>query len=165
MKKVIFCLGFLFLMGCQNRPAPVFHKQASEKEYDPELTLEDHVRLVLDPEFQDWVLFENGTYLIFFNADTIPDLKETAIAIMKESGPVYPGGPSGDFGVMHFEQAEDWVVSYEHRGMYTYVHPREIGNPDPNDFEIGVYGRRKRDKDGKNPVVLHVNRKENQSVN
>ena len=124
-----------------------------------ENSLLSHVRLAINPKFQDWVLFKNGTYIIFDNADTIPNLKSEAIKKMKEFGPVNVGGPAGDFSVTHLNQTEGWVVSGHGYGMYTYVSPKELKSEKPEDSEIGLFGRGKRDLDGKNPVVIHINRK------
>ncbi|WP_249413627.1 hypothetical protein [Chryseobacterium indologenes] len=41
--------------------------------------------------------------------------------------------------------------------MYTYVHPSELDSESPNDLEIGLYGRSKRDSDGQNPEIIHIN--------
>ena len=41
--------------------------------------------------------------------------------------------------------------------MYTYVNPAELDNESPNKVEIGLYGRSKRDKDGRDPVIVHLN--------
>ena len=59
----------------------------------------DHVKLAINPKFQDWVLFKNGTYIIFDNADTIPDIESEALKLMKEFGPVNIGSSAGDFSV------------------------------------------------------------------
>jgi hypothetical protein len=120
----------------------------------------EHVKLAINPKFQDWVLFENGTYIIFDDISTIEDVKEEAIKLMKEFGPVSAGGPAGDFSVIHLNLTDGWLVSGHGYGMYTYVHPSELGNESPNDLEIGLYGRSKRDSDGQNPEIIHINSSE-----
>ncbi|MEN5307481.1 hypothetical protein ABE425_08205 [Chryseobacterium cucumeris] len=120
----------------------------------------EHVKLAINPKFQDWVLFENGTYIIFDDISIIEDVKEEALQLMKEFGPVYAGGPAGDFNVIHLNLTEGWLVSGHGYGMYTYVHPSELDSESPNDLEIGLYGRSKRDSDGQNPEIIHINRSE-----
>lgn len=120
----------------------------------------EHVKLAINPKFQDWVLFENGTYIIFDDISIIKDVKEEALQLMKEFGPVYAGGPAGDFNVIHLNLTEGWLVSGHGYGMYTYVHPSELDSESPNDLEIGLYGRSKRDSDGQNPEIIHINRSE-----
>ncbi|RLJ32838.1 hypothetical protein CLU97_2303 [Chryseobacterium sp. 7] len=117
----------------------------------------EHVKLAINPKFQDWVLFENGTYIIFDDITTIEDVKEESIKLMKEFGPVSAGGPAGDFSVIHLNLTEGWLVSGHGYGMYTYVHPSELDSESPNDLEIGLYGRSKRDSDGQNPEIIHIN--------
>ncbi|MCP1301591.1 hypothetical protein NK356_20635 [Chryseobacterium sp. S0630] len=118
----------------------------------------EHVKLAINPKFQDWVLFENGTYIIFDDISIIEDVKKEALQLMKEFGPVYAGGPAGDFNVIHLNLTEGWLVSGHGYGMYTYVHPSELDSDSPNDLEIGLYGRSKRDSDGQNPEIIHINR-------
>lgn len=120
----------------------------------------NHVTLSINPEFQDWVLFQNGTYIIFDNADTIPNLEKEAIKEMKEFGPVQAGTPSGDFNIVNLTDTEGWIVSGHGYGMYTYVHPKELVSEEPGDLEIGLRGRGKRNMDGKKPRIIHINRKQ-----
>lgn len=121
-------------------------------------SLLENVKLSINPKFQDWVLFKNGTYLIFDNADTILNIKEEAVKEMKEFGPVYAGGQAGDFNVIELKQTEGWIVSGHGYGMYTYVNPAELENKNPSDIEIGLFGRSKRDKDGKGPEIIYISR-------
>ena len=44
----------------------------------------DHGKFAINPKFQDWVLFENGTYIIFDDAATIADLKEIKTEIAQK---------------------------------------------------------------------------------
>ncbi|WP_228433659.1 hypothetical protein [Chryseobacterium polytrichastri] len=114
-----------------------------------------NVKLAINPKYQDWVLFKNGTYIIFDNADTIKSINHEAIKQMKEFGPVFAGGPAGDFNTIHLTQTEGWIVSGHGYGMYTYVSPSELENTD--DLQVGMFGRSKRDLDGKNPEVIYIN--------
>lgn len=116
-----------------------------------------HVTLAINPEYQDWVLFKNGTYIIFDDISTVKDVKDEAIQLMKEFGPVFAGGSAGDFSVIHLNSTEGWLVSGHGYGMYTYVHPSELDNETPNDLEIGLYGRSKRNSDGESPEIEHIN--------
>ncbi|SFD20844.1 hypothetical protein [Flavobacterium phragmitis] len=128
----------------------------NEKE---ENKLLNHVKLSINEKFQNWVLFKNGTYIIFENADIIPDLESEAIKLMKEFGPVYTGTHAADFDVTDLKKTEGWIVSGHGYGMYTYVSPDEIKCDITDILEIGLYGRYKRDLDGRNPVIIHINRK------
>jgi len=116
-----------------------------------------HVRLAINPQFTNWVLFKNGTYIIFDDVDAIADVAIEAEALMRTFGPVVTGGPAGDFEVIHLDNTAGWVVAGHGYGMYTYVHPSELENNQPSDLEIGLYGRSKRDEDGQMPGIIHIN--------
>ncbi|WP_438426653.1 hypothetical protein [Aquimarina macrocephali] len=121
-------------------------------------SLLDNVRLAINPKFEDWVLFENGTYIIFDDINKVKNTEVKAIELMKEFGPVNAGGPAGDFNVISLNQTKGWVVSGHGYGMYTYVHPDELNTSSPDDITIGLFGRSKRDKDGNDPKIIHINK-------
>lgn len=118
----------------------------------------EKVKLAINPKFQDWVLFKNGTYIIFDDITHVKNINDEAIKMMKEFGPVFGGGPAGDFNTIHLLKTEGWIVSGHGYGMYTYVSPSEISNKTPDDLEIGLFGRSKRDHDGKNPEIIYINK-------
>jgi hypothetical protein len=123
-------------------------------------SLLENVRLAINPKFQEWVLFQNGTYIIFNDTDTIESIEKEAIKQMRQFGPVHIGSPAGDFGVQQLNKTEGWSVSGHGYGMYTYVNPSELPSQNPNDNEIGLVGRDKRNRDGLNPVIMHINKKD-----
>lgn len=123
-----------------------------------ETNLIKHVRLSINEKFQDWVLFKNGTYIIFDHAETILDIESEALKLIKEFGPVYIGS-SVDFDVTDLKKTEGWIVSGHGYGIYTYVSPDEIKPKTSNIIKIGLFGRNKRDLDGRNPIIIHINRK------
>jgi hypothetical protein len=117
----------------------------------------ERVKLAINPAFSDWVLFSNGTYIIFDDAADELAIPKAAIEFMKEFGPVSVGGPAGDFEVFYLDEVEGWVVGGHGYGMYTYVHPSELASDAPSDVEIGLLGRSKRDLDAAELEILHVN--------
>jgi len=155
--KIILILLNIVFLGCGNSNN---NAENSKTDQNAKSELIEHVKLAINPKYQDWVLFKNGTYIIFDNADTIPNLETEAKKEMKEFGPVYAGGIAGDFGVTSLTKIEGWIVSGHGYGMYTYVNPRELKSKKPEDLEIGLFGRGKRDLDGKNPIIIHINYKE-----
>jgi hypothetical protein len=155
---------FTFLQSCQS-PNSQNDASDSPNEINVEMTDEiliEQVKLAINPFFEDWVLFENGTYIIFDNADTIVNVEEEAIKLMKQFGPVHAGGPAGDIGVTSLTETDGWVVSGHGYGMYTYVHPNELENKTPSDVDVGLYGRSKRDLDGTEAKIIYVSRAEEQ---
>lgn len=102
---------------------------------------------------KSWVLFENGTCVILMNPEK--DLAAQATALLKESGPVWPATPHGDFGTITLENGRGWVVYCHHNDILTFVGPDEVG-PDSEDVVIGLYGRSKRGQDADELQVIHV---------
>jgi len=160
MKKLISLIPILFLMCCsrENKDPEKNKIEIVAESESSRLTLLEHVTLAINPNFQNWVLFENGTYIIFDNVDTLSSIEQEAVKLMKEYGPVHSSNPAGDFGVTHLIETDGWVVSGHCYGMYTYVHPTELNSTKPDDLKIGLFGRSKREKDGKNPQIIYVNR-------
>lgn len=164
MKILYTVLLTVFILSCQpkneNKITFITENQPKKKQLktmnDKELI--ENVKLAINPKFQHWVLFKNGTYIIFDDVKNINNINDEAIKMMKEFGPVFIGGPAGDFNTIHLSKTEGWIVSGHGYGMYTYVSPSEISNKTPNDLEIGLFGRSKRDLDGKNPEIIYTNK-------
>ena len=119
----------------------------------------DHVKKAISPQFKDWVLFSNGTYIIFEDT-AIKDKAAKAIDIMKKFGPVHVGTPAGDITVTDLKYTDGWVVGGDFYGMYTYVHPKQLeqrGISDPTNLEVGIVGRHFRDRDGKELKIIYIN--------
>lgn len=162
MKNNLLLIIISFLLSNCNssnsNPNQISTKNESKLNTNNKMNKEDlikNVKLAINPKFQDWVLFKNGTYIIFDNADTIKSVNHEAIKQMREFGPVFAGGPAGDFNTIHLTKTEGWIVSGHGYGMYTYVSPSELENTD--DLQVGMFGRSKRDLDGKNPEVIYIN--------
>lgn len=154
-------LSSLILISCVNNMKNKESKiEIKKKEMAPKSLLEN-VKLSISPKFKDWVLFKNGTYIIFDDINQIDNIEEEAIKLMKEFGPVYAGGSAGDFNVISLKKTEGWIVSGHGYGMYTYVNPSELETNSPNDITIGIYGRSKRNSDGENPIIIYINSSKN----
>jgi hypothetical protein len=170
MKIQIIAIPFsiLMLVGCNSATVsdPYGVDSATENQDKKEAIIEeevsflDNVKDELEGKYAEWVLFENGTYIVYSNTDTIADVESHAINIMQEYGPVFAGGPPGDFNVAVCEKVPGWAVSGHYPDMFTYVHPNEMKSSSKEDMYIGLYGRSKRNEDGNLAKVIHVNHKE-----
>ena len=101
---------------------------------------------------KSWVLFANGTCVILM--EPAEDLAAQAVDLLRQYGPVQVGTPSADFTVITLTDAPGWVVTGHHNDVLTYVGPDEVS--EPHDIAVGITGRGKRDLDGRELVVLHV---------
>ena len=120
-----------------------------------EKELIENIKLALNPKVSYWVLFSNGTVIVFDSLANGENIKEKAIKHMKEFGPVWPASAAADFGIVNLVSSKGWLVTGHGYGMYTYVHPQELCS-NPHDVEIGIYGRSKRHKDSEEMKIIYV---------
>ncbi|WP_245204877.1 hypothetical protein [Kitasatospora sp. RG8] len=120
---------------------------------DTATLIEAWTRLIDHPA-KSLVLFEYGTCVVLTGAADSEDLAARATALLAEAGPVHPGSPAGDFGVIDLGEAGGWVVTGDHPDVLTYVGPAEPG--DGSVLAVGVYGRGRRHQDGTGLRVVHV---------
>ena len=109
-------------------------------------------RRIITGDGKSWVAFEHGTCVVL--AAPGDDLPARAVEILREYGPVHTGTPAADFGTIHLEDAPGWVVTGHHPDVLTYVAPGEVTQPD--NLVVGLAGRAKRDRDGHELKVVHV---------
>jgi hypothetical protein len=108
-------------------------------------------RCLLDPA-KSWVLFANGTCVILM--EPTGDLAQQATSLLQEYGPVHAGTPAGDFDIIDLDEASGWAVTGHHPDILTYVDPSELENHD--DLTVGLFGRSKRDQDGHDLIIIHI---------
>jgi hypothetical protein len=101
-----------------------------------------------------WVLFENGTCVVFTEPES--DLTAQASAILREFGPVEDASPIGDFSAtIPLPDRRGWLVAGHHSDIFTFVDADEVA-PDTPDVDIGRLGRSRRKRDVEQLRVLHV---------
>jgi hypothetical protein len=99
------------------------------------------------------VLFAHGTCVVL--VDPADDLAGQAVGILREYGPVRAGSPAGDFGTIDLDAAPGWAVTCHHPDVLSYVAPEDV-SPPASDLVVGLTGRAKRDRDGRELTVVHV---------
>jgi hypothetical protein len=109
-------------------------------------------RIIAGPG-KSWVLFSHGTIVVL--TEPGEDLAAQATELLREFGPVHVGSPAGDFGTSGLADDPGWVVYGQHSDVLTYVAPDEV-DAEPDTLEIGLVGRGKRDQDGHELTVVHV---------
>jgi hypothetical protein len=114
-------------------------------------------RTIIIGEQKSWVLFKHGTCVIL--REPAADLSAQALVLMREWGPVQVGTSAGDFNVIDPVHAPGWVVTSHHNDIMTYVGPDEMGQPNPGDLFVGLFGREKRDRDAHELEIIHVEEK------
>ncbi|MFJ6900478.1 hypothetical protein [Streptomyces hokutonensis] len=109
-------------------------------------------RRILDGAEKPWVLFEHGTCVLLEEPTGAP--VEQATEILREFGPVQVATSAGDFRVLELKNGEGWLVTSHHPDVVTFVATAEPD--DPSHLAVGMLGRAKRDQDGTELRVAHV---------
>jgi hypothetical protein len=116
-------------------------------------TLIDAWRRLLTGSGKSWVLFEHGTCVVVEDPGG-DDLAERATGILREYGPVHVATAAGDFRVLELEGDQGWLVTSHHPDVVTFV---PLGDSeDDSHLAVGVLGRTRRDEDGTQLRVVHV---------
>jgi hypothetical protein len=118
-----------------------------------------YVQEAIIPMYKDWVLFENGTYVIFDNIDTIPDIQKAALEHLKAYTPKTSVEINWDFTISDLEQIDGWSVYGNGYGIYTFVHAIEL-SMGASPQQVGAYAKAKRALDEKSPKILFVSSKD-----
>lgn len=125
----------------------------------PPKELLGYIQQAIIPTYKDWVVFENGTYIIFDNIDTIPDIQKAALKYLASYQPNTPSEYNWDFTISDLDQIEGWSVYGNGYGIYTFVHQTELSeNASPQ--QVGAYGKAKRALDEKKPKIRFVSSKD-----
>ena len=101
------------------------------------------VKSIVQGKFPQWVLFRNGTYILFEPTQlyNISELKHVASAQLNEHGD-YLGG---------------WVVPFPlNSGIYTFIHSSEFEDIEPSELAISVLGRNKCLSDYEQEEILYI---------
>ncbi|WP_344402064.1 hypothetical protein [Streptomyces longisporus] len=115
-------------------------------------TLIDAWRRLLSGSGKSWVLFEHGTCVVI--DEPTGELAERATETLREFGPVQVATSAGDFRVLELKNGEGWLVTGHHPDVVTFVALDEPA--DPSHLAVGIHGRSKRDQDGTELHVIHV---------
>ncbi|CAA6825249.1 MAG: Unknown protein [uncultured Aureispira sp.] len=135
-------------------PVPV----ESESTIEPKKLL-SYVQVAIIPIYKDWVLFENGTYIIFDNIDTIPDVQKAALEQLKAYTPKTVLESNWDFTISDLDDTDGWSVYGNGYGIYTFVHATEL-SPGVSPLQVGAYAKTKRALDEKSPKILFISSKD-----
>lgn len=115
-------------------------------------------RTVIVGDGKSWVLFRQGTCVIFVDPAPGTDLAGAARELLAEWGPVHVGSSAGDFSVITLPDGLGWAVTCHHPDVLTWVPPPDEDGPGPaaNEVGIGLLGRSLRGRDGEGLEVVHV---------
>ena len=88
-----------------------------------EKELIENIKLALNPKVSYWVLFSNGTVIVFDSLANGENIKEKAIKHMKEFGPVWPASAAADFSIVDLvTQKVGLLLDMDMECIPTFIH-------------------------------------------
>lgn len=129
-------------------------KERAKNVFNQEQMIEN-VQLAVYSEMRNWILFENGTYVIVEEEITEERIRMIGIAQMEKIRESQENMDS-DFSVSDLPKVDGWSVNLSTDGMYTYLHPSEFEVEKPSYFQITKLARSKRKKDAEDLRVICV---------
>lgn len=110
-----------------------------------------NVQLGINPKRKNWVLFQNGTYIVFPDGYTKDQMKNAAIKLIKSFN-------NNALNVQKSNFAKGWIVSTS-AGIYNYVSKNQIRKGITDFKEVSVRAEKNIIKDKSEAVVVHINTK------
>ena len=141
--------AFFLLTGCEDRKhkTDVSYSQTNPAESTKNLQINSLVRAVqsaIIPSYQDWVLYEHGTYIIIDHIDSVDNVVQHCNDLLKKHT-IQLTDDTKSYSITELTQVQGWSVFGKGYGIYTYVNPTSIKD-DPTMSEIvnnAVYNRSK----------------------
>lgn len=110
-----------------------------------------NVQLGINPKRKNWVLFQNGTYIVFPDGYTKDQMKNAAIKLVKSFN-------NNALNVQKSNFAKGWIISTS-AGIYNYVSKNQV-QKGVTDFKvISARGKKNILRDKSDAIVVHINTK------
>lgn len=130
---------------------PVIEETKTAVEISPYKSLIFNTTLNISPSQPDWVLFENGTYILLPSNLSIEQMKKNAAVIIKR----YKGE---SLSVSKSPLSKGWVAGSS-QGIYNYISQDKAGDRQAKDQHLKSVGKNSILKDIKELNIVHVNTK------
>lgn len=133
-------------------PKPVVKKKKKKianKKPEDYKALTFNVQLGINPDRKNWVLFKNGTYMIFPNNTAEKDAIRAAKKLMSN----YKGG---SITIQKSSFAKGWIASTG-TGIYNYIDRAAFGRGIPKEANILKKGKNNLTADTKGLEIVYIN--------
>jgi len=122
-----------------------------DKSESPYKSLIFNVQLGINPSRKNWVLFQNGTYVIFPDGYTSAQMKNAAIKLVKSFD-------NNTLTIQKSNFAKGWIASTG-VGIYNFIGENQIKKGDSANEKARIKGRSNILKDKSDAIVVHINTK------
>lgn len=130
---------------------PVIEETKTAVEISPYKSLIFNTTLNISPSQSDWVLFENGTYILLPSNLGEEQMKKNAIVIIKR----YKGE---SLTVSKSPLSKGWVAGSS-QGIYNYISQDKAGDRLATNTQLKTVGKSSILKDVKELNIVHINYK------
>lgn len=169
MKVLLLLVSSLLLIGgCESAkskpviapkeesPVVVIEAQPEPlKEVVKDKNLEAYKKLIFNTKLSisskqpNWVLFSNGTYIIFPKGTSKEDMRKTALGLLQRYN-------NESFIINKSPLAKGWLGSST-KGIYNYIAIDQASSRMASTKELASISKRNVIKDKENPVIVHLN--------
>ena len=170
MRLTLFLLASCFLLigGCEStkstpkettKPATPVVVIEAEPEPLKEVVEDENVdvyknlifntKLGVSPKRPNWVLFSNGTYIIFPTGTSKEDMHKSALGFLQRF-------TSETASVRKSPLTKGWIASTP-KGVYNYVALNQASSRLATDQELATIGLQNIKKDKADPIIVHIN--------
>lgn len=108
-----------------------------------------NTKLSINPKQPNWVLFSNGTYILFSNGISNDSMRQSALGLLQR----YNGE---SFSITKSPLVKGWIAGST-RGIYNYVSLEQAGDRLASKTTLRNIGKENVLKDKANPIIIHVN--------
>lgn len=165
---LLFLSSLLLIGGCESskpksviapkEEAPIVIIEAQPeplKEVVKEENLELYKKLIfntklsISPQQPNWVLFSNGTYILFPKGMSKDDMRQTALGLLQRYN-------NESFTIKKSPLVKGWLGSSP-KGIYTYISLEQASSRMATNKELAAISKRNVIKDKENPIIVHLN--------
>lgn len=130
------------------QPEPLKEVVAEE---EPEIykKLIFNTKLSISPKQPNWVLFSNGTYILFPKGTSGDDMRQSAFGLLQRYN-------DESFTITKSPLVKGWIAGSK-KGIYNYVSLEQASDRLASKTILRKIGKENVLKDKANPIIVHVN--------
>lgn len=124
---------------------------STEKEDAPEpyKKLIFNTKLSISSTQPNWVLFSNGTYILFPKGTSTDDMRQSSLGFLQRYN-------NESFTISKSQLVKGWIASSP-KGIYNYVSLAQASSRMATNKELASIGKQNVLKDKANPIIVHIN--------
>lgn len=108
-----------------------------------------NTKLSVSPKQPNWVLFSNGTYILFPKGTSEDDMRQTSIGLLQRYN-------NESFKIKKSPIVKGWIASSP-KGIYSYVSLKQASSRLASNKELALIGKENVLKDKAKPLIIHIN--------